>query len=225
MKKSDLILNTAVAVMACCAVLVTALLVRREFFAPASASTSFEPTRVRNWERFAEPATYIGPADAAVTVIEFSDFQCPYCKQHTEMLQRLRARYGDRLSIAFRHYPLSSIHPHAEDAALAAECASEQQRFEAYHDLLFASQDSIGQRSWTSLAEAADVPDMERFEGCMRDRIPAARIAADRKAGDDLGVAATPTSIVNGMKMVGALDESVFTSAIDEALRRAERRR
>lgn len=218
--KKDLLLNVAVVVMGCCALLVTGILVRREFFSGPAASASSAPTRVKDWQRYATPGTRIGPADAPVTIIEFSDFQCPFCARHAETLRRLRKKHGDQVSIVFRHFPLTGIHPHATSAALAAECAGAQQRFEPYHDVLFQRQDSIGSTSWMAFAREAAVPDSVKFQRCMNDREHASRIEQDLAAGRSLGVDSTPTSVINGMKVTGAMDEATVTSMVEEALRR-----
>lgn len=163
----------------------------------------------------------MGAEEAAVTIIEFSDFQCPFCARHAETLRRIRQKYGAEVSVVFRHFPLTGIHPHAANAALAAECAGVQQRFEPYHDVLFQRQDSIGSTSWTAFAREAAVPDTALFQRCMTNRDHARRIDQDVEAGRSLGVTSTPTSVINGMKVSGAIDEAAIVSMVEEALRKA----
>lgn len=219
--KKDLLLNVAVVVMACCALVVTGLVIRREFFgSPATAATT-GPVEVKDWQRFLSPGTRIGPADAPVTIIEFSDFQCPFCARHAETLRRIRGKYGNQVAIVFRHFPLTGIHPHATDAALAAECAGAQQRFEPYHDVLFQRQDSIGSTAWNVFARDAAVPDTVKFQRCMRDREHAGRIEQDVAAGRSLGVTATPTTVINGTRIAGMMEEAAIVAMIEEALQEA----
>lgn len=221
--KKDLVLNGAVSVMAMCALVITGLVVRREFFPGPAAAAQASPSKVQNPERYAATGNRIGPATAPLTIVEFSDFQCPYCRMYAETLQRVRQLHGENVSIVFRHYPIASIHPHATDAALASECAAAQQKFEAYHDVLFQNQDSIGSKRWSEFAIEAGVPDTARFAGCMRDRTYAQRIEADLRSAAELGVDATPTSIINGMKISGVVEEAVLLSMIEEALARKRR--
>lgn len=223
MSKKDLVLNVAVTVMAVCALVITGLVVRREFFPGPAAAARASPSKVQNPQRYAASGNRIGPATAPVTIVEFSDFQCPYCRTHTRTLERVRQLHGENVSIVFRHYPIASIHPHATDAALASECAAAQQKFEAYHDLLFQKQDSIGITGWLDFAIEAGMPDTARFAACMRDRTYSQRIEEDLRAAAELGVDATPTSIIDGMKLSGVVEEVVLRSMIEEALARKRR--
>jgi protein-disulfide isomerase len=217
--QKDRLLNTALAVMACTAVISTALVVRREFGSRPARLTATGPQMIDGWQRYLEPGTRMGPATAAVTVIEFSDFQCEYCKQHAEHLDNLRRRYPNDLAIVVRHFPITDRHPHAYNAALSAECAGEQGRFAAYRSTLFRNQGAIGRTRWIDFAREAAVPDTTQFKRCMTDKRYAKRIQRDLRAGRDLGVPATPTSLINGMKVLGAADEQRLAQMVADALR------
>ena len=145
----------------------------------------------------------MGSPAAPVTIIEFSDFQCPYCAEAARVLQSVRTKHGDRVTLIYRHYPLQRIHPHAWTAALASECAAEQSRFEAFHDRLFEDQASIGERSWISFAIAAAVPDTLRFLSCVEHKRPKNRLEEDIAAAEGIGVRGTPTILVNGVLLRG----------------------
>jgi protein-disulfide isomerase len=136
-------------------------------------------------------------------ILVFSDFQCPFCATFAATVHELQARHPDRVRLVVRHFPLETIHPHARAAALASECAREQNRFEAYHDALFKSQSEIGVRSWVDLATAAGV-DITVFQRCMVRARPLERIKADVAWGERLGVQGTPTIYVNGLLLQGA---------------------
>lgn len=218
---NERLLNGAVVVMGIAALVTTALVVRREL-APLPPTPRYDvPQRVEEWQAFMQEGSRIGPANAAVTVAEFSDFQCEFCKAHAERLDRLRQTRPGEIAILFRHFPATELHPHAYNAALAAECAREQGRFEAYRSVLFSQQAQIGESSWAEFARQARVPDLDDFGRCVSDRRHARRIAADVKAGKKLGVPATPTILVNQWKVVGALDEQKLLAIVEDALRTA----
>lgn len=207
--------------MGVAALVTTALVVRRELGPLPPTPRYDQPQRVEEWQEFLSEGSRIGPADAPVTVVEWSDFQCEYCKVHAERLNRLRQAHPGEIAILFRHYPVTEQHPHAYNAALAAECAREQGRFEAYRGVLFRDQGRIGKTGWAEFARQAGVPDLEDFGRCVSDRRHARRIAADMKAGKKVGVPATPTILINEWKVVGAQDEQKLADLVEDALRGA----
>jgi protein-disulfide isomerase len=211
--------NVLTIVLTLCAVVVTGLVVRREFFAPQPQDPTAERA-VKGWEPLATGASVLGAADAPVRIIEFSDFQCPFCARVNEGLDRVLANDPRRVSVVYRHFPLEAIHPHAFAAANAAECAGAQGRFEAYHDALFAGQDSIGKRGWDRYAADAAVPDMAEFGRCVAEDRFRARIAADQKAGEKLGVSGTPSFIFEGRMITGADAPDRLDAWVKEALAR-----
>lgn len=165
-------------------------------------------------------AYFAGPPDARVTVVEFFDFQCPYSRQAFSTIDNLVKRYaGQPVKFVFRHVPIESIHPAAFDAALAASCAKEQNRFMEMHDALFEKQNQITKESLLKFAEEAGVPNLARFQSCMLARRYENVIRKDTSEGLALGVEGTPTFFVNEKKLEGAHDEQVFIDAIDQALK------
>lgn len=211
--------NVLTVVLTLCAVIVTGLVVRREFFAPQPPDPS-RPVEVEGWEPLARNASVLGAADAPVRIVAFSDFQCPFCARVNEGLERVRANDPQRVAIVFRHFPLEAIHPHAKAAGNAAECAGAQGRFEAYHDALFAAQDSIGKRSWDGFAQEAGVPDLAEFGRCVAEGRFAARVASDQEAGEKLGVSGTPSFIFDGKMITGADAPERLDAWVKEALAR-----
>jgi protein-disulfide isomerase len=197
--KKDLILNLTTGTLAVCALVVTGLTVRRELL---SAPSPPQVRPVAEWRQFAAEGQRMGPADAPVVITEFSDFQCPYCRVLADRLKELRGRYPGQVAVVYRHFPLPS-HAHAAQAARASECAAAQGRFEAYHDALYADQDSIGKVPWTRFAVAAQVPDTAAFSRCAAATSPLPVLARDRQAGDRLEVKGTPTFLLNSLRMQG----------------------
>lgn len=200
MAKLAWVSSAANAVLTVCAVVVTILVVRKELFPPAPA-TAIPSTRISAWQSFAE-GQRMGPQDALVRIVLFSDFQCPACRVLTEHLRTIRAESED-VEVVYRHAPLKK-HPEAIPAARASGCAAAQGRFEAYHDALFAAQDSIGTTRWDAFARRAGVPDLPAFARCMSSSAPDAALARDTLAARRLEVTGTPTYLVNDRRFVGA---------------------
>jgi protein-disulfide isomerase len=162
-----------------------------------------------------------GNPGAPVTLVEYADFQCPYCGQAYPIVRDLLDRFGSDLRFVFRHMPLADLHPAADRAAEAAEAAAAQGRFWEMHDRLLADQDL------SNLDEEAEEIglDMERFWDDVRRHRQLPRIAEDVASADASGVAGTPTFFVNGRRHQGAYDIATLTSAVRAAQRRAALRR
>ena len=215
-KMRDKLFTLATILVVMCALVSTSLLVKREFDGSGHAEG---PRFVRN-ARALETGTLLGARDAAMKIVEFSDFQCPYCARVQPTLRALRAKYPADVAVVYRHNPLESLHPHARAAAMAASCAEEQGRFEALHDVLYERQDSIGVSSWRRFAELAKVPRIEAFETCVREERYRARLERDMKAASDAGLNGTPTFVVNGRVLTGARTLAEFEVAVQAALNR-----
>ncbi|HEX6370961.1 MAG TPA: DsbA family protein [Longimicrobium sp.] len=173
---------------------------------------------VEGWEAALDPARTMGPADAPVRIVEFSDFQCPFCEVAQDRLRALHARYPGKIAVVYRHFPLTDAHPFAMAGALASECARDQGRFEAFHDALFAGQERIGSAGWGEFAAQAGVPDRAAFDRCVRTRRHRARIDEDLRHVRRLGLQGTPSFIVEGRLISGPVDSPVVDSIIQARL-------
>lgn len=223
---SNRLLNVATGLMVACALTITGLVIRRELFAtPGRRPTSVPrtPERVANWKEIAAAGTRMGPADAPVIITEFSDFQCPYCRRLAPVLKEIQGRYPGRVAISYRHFPIAR-HPFAATAAQASECAGAQERFEAYHDALFDTADSIGKRPWIEFAAIAGVRDMKAFQKCLSDSTYKQRVEADQAVGKELRLVGTPTIIVNEWRWHGAPTTAALDSLVKSQLDRPSRR-
>jgi protein-disulfide isomerase len=207
MKKTDVLQNLVTGVLVVCAVVVTGLLVRRELFAPTPAGPGAPPppSVVSGWRAYANGGNGSGPGGAPVTIVEFSDFQCPFCRLMAARLDSLRAEHPRDVRVVYRHFPLPSIHPHAIQAAQASECAGEQGRFWPMHDALFARQDSIGKTGWERFAETAGVANLAAFTACMSRPGESTALHPDTAAGNELGIRSTPTLLINQHRINGAI--------------------
>jgi len=163
----------------------------------------------------------LGKTDAPVTVVEYSDFQCPFCLRVMPTLKDLRTKYGDRVRLVWKDFPLTQIHPQAFVAAQAGNCAREQGKFWEYHDKLFANQSALTADSLKKYAADTGL-DTTKFNQCLDSSKFEARVQDALAAGNRLGISSTPTVYVNGRMINGAQPIEVFESVIDEELGRGK---
>lgn len=193
----DFIVGTTLVV---CAVAVTTAVLYRQFVTPLDVNQIERPTFVASWHKVFATGRHVGATAARVQIIEFSDFECPYCAQFHKTLLVVRSRFPQQIGVAYLHYPLPG-HRFAVPAARAAECAAAQGLYEAMRDQLFANQDDFGLKPWKDFAAAAGVPDLMAFASCVRstDAIPA--VEQGKALGKELSVKGTPTIVINGWKL------------------------
>ena len=162
-----------------------------------------------------------GPADAPVTIIEFSDFQCPFCSRVIPTLERVEETYGDKVRLVFRQFPLRQLHPEAQKAAEASLCANDQEKFWEMHDAMFADQGGLAVDKLKEKAATLGL-DVEAFSECLDSDRHADRVIADLQAGAALGVTGTPAIFINGRFLSGAQPFEEIAKVIDDELSRAE---
>lgn len=158
-----------------------------------------------------------GGTDSPVTLVEYGDFQCPYCGDAYPVVQKLLERFGDQVRFVFRHMPLADLHPRAPFAAEAAEAAGAQDRFWEMHDRLFEHQLELGDAELRAHARELGL-DPERFDTELRDGVHAARVEEDLRSGARSGVPSTPRFFVNGLIHLGSPTEAELGEAIDAEL-------
>jgi len=197
----NILVNATVAIVTIAA-LVAVGLRTRQAIASHTGQQNRHPIAVKDWSQYATAGHRQGPADAKVTIVEFADFQCPFCAKTSAELSEIYRHNPGEVAIVFRHFPLS-IHPFAGAAAQASECAGREGKFQAYHDLLYSAQAEIGIESWSGFARRAGVVNIAAFESCLSDETVTKVILRDRAAGLALGVTGTPTLLVNGIEAVG----------------------
>jgi len=159
-----------------------------------------------------------GNPAAPVTIVEFSDYQCPFCARVNPTLAKIREAYGDRVKIVFKDYPLPN-HPQAPKAAEAARCAGEQNKYWEMHDAMFANQRALEVPSLKQTARAIGL-NGATFDGCLDSGKWQATIRAGSELGEQMGVNSTPTLYVNGRAVIGAMPFENFKQIIDEELSR-----
>ena len=163
-----------------------------------------------------------GPADAPLTLLEFGDFECPFCGHATGLVDELRRRFGDELRYVFRHLPLPDAHPYAELAAEASEAAAAQGRFWEYHDMLFRNQDQLEPEDLLGYAGELDL-DVEHFARELEDGVHSARVREDVASAEASGARATPTFFVGDRRHLGPYDAETLARALEATGARADR--
>lgn len=188
---------------------------------PTQPSQPSQPTNFAPVKEVDDKVDHIlGPSNAKVTLIEYSDFQCPFCSRHLPTLKQILSQYPKDVRLVYRHFPLSQIHPQAQKAGEAAECVAKlggNDKFWAMHDKLFENQTTLGTELYKRLAKEVGV-DEAKFTTCLDSGEMAGRIASDYASGNDSGVSGTPATFVNGTIIEGAQDISAFQAEITRIL-------
>ncbi len=160
----------------------------------------------------------LGPGNAPITIVEFSDYECPYCQKfHAETFDRLLESYPDQIRFVYRDFPLASIHPNATSAAEAANCAQEQGAFWDFHYLLFDGTRGLNVDAYLAYAQDLSL-DSAAFKECLDSRRYQDEVQADFDFAARLGIRSTPTFFINGLPLVGAQPFEVFQQVIDKEL-------
>ncbi|HUN74180.1 MAG TPA: thioredoxin domain-containing protein [Steroidobacteraceae bacterium] len=160
-----------------------------------------------------------GKDDAPVTIVEFGDFQCPYCREAEDSLRTILGRYPDQVRVVFRNLPLQSLHPNATVAAEAGVCAERQGMFWKMHDAMYQDQSALSEDALKATAKRLGLK-VDGFSACLDDPQTRAQLSADRKAADELDVISTPYFFINGRPLNGSVPVERFEAVITDELRR-----
>ncbi|MDX6437417.1 MAG: hypothetical protein QOK34_2251, partial [Gaiellaceae bacterium] len=157
-----------------------------------------------------------GPANAAMVLVEYGDYECPYCGAAYPIVKEIQSRLGERLRFVFRNFPITTSHPHAEQAAESAESAAAQGRFWEMHDLLYENQARLRDPDLRGYAETLGL-DVERFDKELKEHVHAARVHEDFMSGVRSGVNGTPTFYINGVRHEDSYDVDTMLAALERA--------
>ncbi len=157
-----------------------------------------------------------GAADAKLTIVEFSDFECPYCGAAQPTIAQIEKDYAGKVKVVFMHFPLP-FHPNAQKAGEAAECALDQGKFWELHDKMFANQQALGVAQLKAYAKDLGM-NTTKFDACLDSGVKAAQVGTDQSKGQAAGVGGTPTFFINGLPVVGALPYAQFKQVLDAEL-------
>lgn len=176
------------------------------------------PAKVTRYDVPVDDDPSLGPEQAPITLIEFSDYECPYCRKwYTEVFSQLMATYPDKVRFVFRDFPLSSIHANAAPAANAANCAGEQGNYWDFHNKLFDMELGLSKDAYLQYASQLGL-DEKAFQECVESERYKEEVQADFDYAANLGVRSTPTFFINGIAVVGAQPFEVFQQVIEKEL-------
>jgi protein-disulfide isomerase len=187
--------------------------------AEAKIVVHLEPPAVARVDVACAGAPVRGAPDAAVTIVEFSDFECPFCKRANATMATIMERYSGKIRLAYRDFPLESIHPLARGAAEAARCARDGGKFWEYHDVLFAQSPKLAPEDLRRYAKEVGL-DVDKFDACLASGAHKEAVQKDIDEGTALGITGTPAFYINGRSVRGAQPIDVFTRMIDDELTR-----
>jgi protein-disulfide isomerase len=184
--------------------------------APSGAQPSV-PKFAENWRTFVrEHNAAQGREDAAVVIVEYSDFQCPFCKKYSDETRRqIAARYGDNIRMVFKHYPLEQVHRQAMTAAIAAQCARREGKFWEVHERFFSQPSSLDTAAVIEVGESLGLS--EAYVECVVNEQTKPEVQQDMSDARELGVRGTPTLMIKGEFLVGAQSEAALESIFDRA--------
>ena len=190
------------AILTLCAAVTTMLVLRREFALGRPPGGALEPQFRSDWKTFLANGKSLGVPTGRIKIVEFVDFQCPYCAVFANSLDSLMRLYPSEVYVVVRSFPLS-MHPHAATAARAAECAAQQRAFERYYHRVFTQPDSIWFSRTSELALILGIPDTSEFSSCIASHWAETSVATDSTEGARLGLQGTPLVMLNGWMFPG----------------------
>ncbi len=186
-----------------------------------SAALASQPVEDGTFDLATVDDPSLGKRTAAVTIVEFADFGCPYSQESSFVVRELALQYPDDVRFIYRNFPLSDIHPIAQKAAEAGECAQDQGKFWEYHDKLFQNQSSLTPDRFVEFAAELNM-NVYQFKSCLDSDRYADEVLEDYQAGVEAGVRGTPTFFVNGNRIVGAIPKDLLDTVIQSILNREE---
>jgi protein-disulfide isomerase len=187
----------------------------------AKVAVYLTPPPVHRIKVNVDAAPFVGATDAPVTIVEFSDFHCPFCQRAEDTIGQILSRYGDRVRLIWRDYPIDNLHPQSRQAHEAARCASDQGKFWPYHKALFAGPPKPPDQL-PAVAQETGL-DMASFKACVASGKHQAEVQKDVEEGKRLDVTGTPTFFINGRVLAGAQPLEAFVRVIDDELARSGR--
>jgi protein-disulfide isomerase len=182
-----------------------------------AARTTEEPETTELTMPISERDHAQGPVEAPVTLVEYGDYECPYCGQAYPIIKNIQKDLGDKLRFVFRNFPITQVHPHAQQAAEGAEAAGAQNKFWEMHDRLYEHQQALSNSDLKQHASALGM-DIPRFEGEMSNHIHAGRVREDFMSGIRSGVNGTPTFYINGSRYDDSWDEETLLETIRQEI-------
>lgn len=204
-----------------CMLFFTGITIKNRFF-PSGESVKLYMSDIKNWQELELSGYRNGTENAPVQIIEIFDYQCTFCKRVQPTVAAIKEKYGSKIAVIHEHFPLSG-HQYAFGAAIAAECARNQGKFQVFHRLLFKNQNQLGNLSYVSVAQLAGVSNPKTFAACVKNQETKTRVISGLNLSKRLQVSAIPTFIINGKLVTGALSRQQLSTLVEEALAEAKR--
>jgi protein-disulfide isomerase len=214
----DVMERTMSIVLTVCAVIFAGIMIRREFFPTRSErGVSGVPQYTEGWRQALATGQLSGDATAPVTILEFGDLECPYCRTFNQALNHTIRSYPKQVAFVFVHFPLSG-HRFARPAARVVECAKTFGKFFEGVDMVYNKQDSLGLKSWSSYANGLGISDTGRFNRCIADTTKMPAVEAGVALAHKMDITGTPTVFVNGWRFAGPPSDSVLAKVVGDIL-------
>lgn len=215
MASNGLFQNIVTGVLLICAAMVAVSMAHREFFPLVRDGGVLTGQHVGNWKELAvSRAPAIGSADSPVTILDFSDYECPYCKSLEGKLRALAAQQPGVIKVVRYEFPLVRVHPNAYEAALAGKCAAKQGVVGAFQKEVYQQSAELGVFDWRDLAATIKIPDLDAFTSCVARKALAGEVNADLALGQRLGFTSTPMLVINGDVVSGDQSEEVLSALV-----------
>ncbi len=213
--KKEILSNAFTAILVVCAVILTFIALKREY--TKSDSTLKSQEYIEDWDKIFSVGALKADKENVV-VIEFFDYECPFCKVANSNINKIKKEYSDEEVIfEYFHMPLE-YHTYAFKAAIATECAKEQKKFGEYHNELFKYQESINDEIFEEIAVEIDMPDLQLFRNCAKSERVKEIVLNDKRIAESLGIKSIPTFIINGAVYEGAISANQMTKIIDKEI-------
>lgn len=216
-RRREWLLNAGVALSLACATILTVSSIIRASAEPIPRARPPLATEVPDWREYGLIGRRVGPQSATVTIVEFVDYQCLFCRLQAHGLRSIRERYPNLIAVVYRHFP-STGHEFARRAAIAAECAGRDGAYESYHDLLLAQSDAIGELPFSAFAKQVGIVNIQRFDRCLEDPSVAAGLDRDKAAAEKAGIVFTPSLLINDLLVQGYVAEGELEAYVEAAL-------
>lgn len=204
---------TFTVILTVCALIITILVIKQQFFQSSDPKNVY----LEDWDKFELAGWNSGKENAPVQIIEFFDYKCSFCKNVNFTLESLKSDYGDSIAIIYQHFPLND-NSVATQAAIAVECARNQNKFVDFHNTLFDFQYLLDTLPFDSLAGIANVPDLETFKKCVDNGETLHIVKSTKELGNSINLSSVPTFLINGKLVRGAIDKEDFVKLINEEL-------
>jgi len=215
MKFEQKLNNFLTVILVICALIVTILVVRRELFLRQN-NLSYQIVKISNWEILLSGGQIVGNRSAAVYIVEFFDYECPYCKEMEMVLKKLINKYKGKVSLIRYNFPLPG-HKYSYDAAVASLCASNQGKYESFHEILIREKTFDGR--WDSLAVLAEIQDILSFRKCLLDKDARNRIQNEINIAKRFNIQSVPTIVINGYMIQGMISEEQLDKLIQKLMK------